>query len=106
VNRIHNVLCSSGWWARRAEQELVPFGVAGVELGDDVLEVGPGFGATTRVLVERLARLSVLELDPRYCERLRADGGSTGSGVCRGALCIVCRSSPELDTETLAPELR
>src|SRR5438309_5742178 len=75
MNRIHNVVCSSGWWARRAEHALVPWGVKGVELGDEVLEIGPGFGATTRVLAERLAgvRLSVLELDPGYCERLRAE---------------------------------
>ncbi|MBV9920741.1 MAG: class I SAM-dependent methyltransferase [Pseudonocardia sp.] len=72
MNRVHNLLCSSGWWARVAENELVPFGVDGVELGDDVLEVGPGFGATTRVLAGRLPRLSVLELDPGYCERLRS----------------------------------
>jgi ubiquinone/menaquinone biosynthesis C-methylase UbiE len=77
MNRIHNVVCSSGWWARRAEQELVPFGVDGVELGDDVLEIGPGFGATTRVLVERLGRLSVLELDPGYCRRLREQLGDS-----------------------------
>jgi ubiquinone/menaquinone biosynthesis C-methylase UbiE len=77
MNRVHNVVCSSGWWARRAEHELVPFGIDGVELGDDVLELGPGFGATTRVLAERLGRLSVLELDPGYCRRLREQlGGS------------------------------
>ena len=73
MNRIHNLLCASGWWARVAKDELVPFGVDGVQLGDDVLEIGPGFGATTRVLAQRTARLSVVELDPRYCERLRTE---------------------------------
>ena len=48
MNRVHNVVCSSGWWARRAEHELVPFGIDGVELGDDVLEIGPvGLGLLT-----------------------------------------------------------
>jgi ubiquinone/menaquinone biosynthesis C-methylase UbiE len=73
MNRMHNIVCSSGWWSRRAEHELVPFGVDGVDLGDDVLEIGPGFGATTRVLADRLPRLSVVELDPGYCERLRTE---------------------------------
>jgi SAM-dependent methyltransferase len=82
MNRVHNLLCSSGWWARRAEHELVPFGVDGVQLGDDVLEIGPGFGATTRVLAPRLPKLTVLELDPRYCERLRRE---LGNGNGRGA---------------------
>jgi ubiquinone/menaquinone biosynthesis C-methylase UbiE len=80
MNRVHNLLCSSGWWARRAEHELVPFGVDGLDLGDDVLEIGPGFGATTRVLAPRVAKLSVLELDPGYCERLRRELGN-GGGV-------------------------
>lgn len=75
MNSVHNVLCSSGWWARRAEHELVPFGVDGVELGDDVLEIGPGFGATTRVLAQRLGKLAVLELDAGYCRRLRDELG-------------------------------
>ena len=43
--------------------------------GDDVLEIGPGFGATTRVLVQRFGKVNVLELDARYCRRLRASLG-------------------------------
>jgi ubiquinone/menaquinone biosynthesis C-methylase UbiE len=46
-----------------------------VELGDDVLEIGPGFGATTKVLARRPGRLRVLELDPGYCEHLRSELG-------------------------------
>jgi ubiquinone/menaquinone biosynthesis C-methylase UbiE len=77
VNGVHNVLCSSGWWARRAENELVPWGTKDLDLGDDVLEIGPGFGATTRVLAGRLGSLSVLELDERYCRKLRSELGQT-----------------------------
>ncbi len=77
MNAIHNRLCSSGWWARRVEDKLVPWGLSGVELGDDVLEIGPGFGATTRLLTRRLDRLTVLELEHRYCERLRAELGES-----------------------------
>ena len=71
MNAIHNLICSSGRWAGRVERELLPWGLNGVELGDDVLEIGPGFGATTRVLARRSGRLSVLELDPGYCAKLR-----------------------------------
>jgi ubiquinone/menaquinone biosynthesis C-methylase UbiE len=71
MNRAHALICSSGWWARTVERELLPWGLKGVELGEDVLEIGPGFGATTRVLARRNGHLSVLELDQDYCERLR-----------------------------------
>ena len=53
MNRLHGVICSSGWWARSVEQELLPWGLSGLQLGDDVLEIGPGFGATTAVLADR-----------------------------------------------------
>jgi ubiquinone/menaquinone biosynthesis C-methylase UbiE len=71
MNRGHAVVCSSGWWARTVERELLPWGLAGLDLGDDVLEIGPGFGATTRVLARRSGSLTVVELAQSYCERLR-----------------------------------
>ena len=77
MNAIHNRLCSSGWWASRVEQKLIPWGLADVELGDEVLEIGPGFGATTRLLAGRPTRLTVVELEERYCRRLRAELGDT-----------------------------
>lgn len=76
MNPVHNVICSSRLWRRRVKRELVPWGVQDLELGDRVLELGPGFGATTHVLVRELGRLDVLELDRRYCERLRVQLGS------------------------------
>lgn len=71
MNWAHAVVCSSGWWQRTVERELLPWGLAGVDLGDDVLEIGPGFGATTRVLARRPGSLTVLELSESYCRRLR-----------------------------------
>jgi len=71
MNRAHGLVCSSGWWARVVEHELLPWGLAGVDLGDDALEIGPGFGATTRVLAAREGSLTVIELSESYCQRLR-----------------------------------
>lgn len=73
MNYAHALICSSGWWSRTVERELLPWGLAGVDFGDDVLEIGPGFGATTRVLARRARSLTVLELDPSYCSRLRRE---------------------------------
>jgi ubiquinone/menaquinone biosynthesis C-methylase UbiE len=71
MNRAHAVVCSSGWWERTVERELLPWGLADADLGEDVLEIGPGFGATTRVLARRPGSLTVVELAESYCERLR-----------------------------------
>ncbi len=47
----------------------------GVELGDEVLEVGPGLGATTRVLARREGGLTAIELQASYCRRLERELG-------------------------------
>jgi ubiquinone/menaquinone biosynthesis C-methylase UbiE len=75
MNLAHNLLCASAGWARRVERDLIPWGLKDVELGDDVLEIGPGFGATTRLLAARVPSLSVLEISQQYCKRLRAELG-------------------------------
>ena len=41
--------------------------------GDAVVEIGPGLGALTRPLRQRLARLTVIELDRDLAARLRGD---------------------------------
>lgn len=53
----------------------MPWGLEDVELGEDTLELGPGLGATTRVLARRPGRLSVLELQHSSVKRLRRDLG-------------------------------
>ena len=70
MNRTHQWLCRSKIWTRHAERSLVPWALAGVDLGDEVLEVGPGYGVTTRLLSERVARLTALEVDGELAERL------------------------------------
>ncbi len=71
MNWPHAVVCSSGWWARTVERELLPWALADVDHGADVLEIGPGVGATTRVLARRPGSLTVVELSESYCKRLR-----------------------------------
>jgi hypothetical protein len=50
VNEEHLRLCSSPEWARLVEDEILPWVTEGYELGDDLLEVGPGPGLTTDIL--------------------------------------------------------
>jgi SAM-dependent methyltransferase len=55
---------SSPDWTRWLESELLPWIDAAGDLGDDVLEVGPGPGLTTDLLRERVPKLTAVELDP------------------------------------------
>ena len=63
MNKAHLEFCSSPEWARLVEDELLPWVLDGCELGDDLLEVGPGPGLTTDVLRQKAARVTAVELD-------------------------------------------
>jgi len=71
VNRFHRRLCGSDRWAAHMESNLLPRTLADLDLGDDVLEVGPGYGAATRALAGAVARLTALEIDRALADRLR-----------------------------------
>ena len=50
---------------------ILPWALGGVDLGDDVLEVGPGYGATTDVLGEQLPSLTAVEIDQEFAAMLK-----------------------------------
>src|SRR4029453_6654043 len=66
----HLRLCASDEWADGLRQWIVPSALAGVELGDDVLEVGPGPGGSTDLLREMTPRLTAVEADAELAEAL------------------------------------
>jgi SAM-dependent methyltransferase len=63
VNETHIQFLSSPVWAGLLERDLLPWLIQVADLGDDVLEVGPGPGLTTDLLRHRTAQLTALEVD-------------------------------------------
>jgi SAM-dependent methyltransferase len=51
--------------------DLLPWVEAAGDLGDDVLEIGPGPGLTTELLSARVSRLTALEIDPSLAAPLK-----------------------------------
>jgi len=78
MNRLHRWYCRSDAWAAAVRDQL-PWVLRGVELGDEVLEVGPGPGLTTDLLRARAPRITAIEIDPRLAEALRQR--TLGQGV-------------------------
>jgi SAM-dependent methyltransferase len=93
VNENHAVLCSSPEWAEHLESEVLAPLVATVELGDELLELGPGPGASTRWLRLRVKRLVALELDVAAAARLADELAGTNVTVDVGD----CTSAPYPD---------
>jgi SAM-dependent methyltransferase len=62
VNENHE-MCGSEEWRALVRDSILPWALGDVNLGDDVLEVGPGYGATTDVLAESVPALTAVEID-------------------------------------------
>lgn len=71
MNRLHHWYCSREAWKRHVREDLVPLALDGLELGEEVLEVGPGFGPATEVLCARGGRVTAVEIDPALAGALR-----------------------------------
>jgi len=63
MNAAHLEFCGSPAWRQMVEEIVLPEALGGIDLGDDVLEIGPGPGFTTDVLRERAAHLTAVEID-------------------------------------------
>ena len=71
MNEGHQV-CDGPDWRAAVKSDIIPWAVGEVDLGNDVLEIGPGYGATTDVFAELLPRLTSVEIDPELAGRLQA----------------------------------
>ncbi len=122
MNRLHHWYCNREAWKTHVRDDLVPPALAGLDLGEDVLEVGPGFGPATEVLVRRPGRVTALEIDPVLARPLRGrfgeraaivDGDGTAmpfpDGRFSGAVCFTMLHhvpSPEAQDRLFAEVLR
>jgi SAM-dependent methyltransferase len=72
MNESHLQFLASPEWAQMLEADLLPWVEAAGDLGDEVLEIGPGPGLTTDLLRRRVPRVTAVELDPSLGVPLRA----------------------------------
>ena len=72
MNKWHAELLGTPEWAAILHEEVLPVVTHGVDLGDDLLEIGPGPGAATEWLRHRVRRLVALELEPAAADALGA----------------------------------
>jgi SAM-dependent methyltransferase len=84
MNRIHRWLCRSARWQKMLEQQVMPWVLSRVDLGSNVLEIGPGPGLTTDLLRSRVERLTAVEIDPALANSLAARLKGTNVSAIRG----------------------
>ncbi len=81
MNRLHHWYCQSDHWRRTTQNEILPWALGGIDLGDAVLEVGPGPGVTTNWLCHRVKQIESLEIDPDLADSLQRRFAGTNVSV-------------------------
>ena len=84
MNEMHLEFLASDGWAKMLETDLLPWIDASGDLGDDVLEIGPGPGLTTDILRARVPHVTALELDDDLAAKLAERLAGTNVEVVRG----------------------
>jgi ubiquinone/menaquinone biosynthesis C-methylase UbiE len=69
MNKAHEA-CGSDEWRQAIREVILPWALGETDLGDNVLEVGPGYGATTDVLSQSVPRLTSVEIDDELAAML------------------------------------
>src|SRR4051794_12417619 len=70
MNEAHE-MCGSDEWRQAIREVILPWALSDADLGNDVLEVGPGYGATTDVLSQKVPHLTSVEIDDELAAMLR-----------------------------------
>ncbi|MEP1125366.1 MAG: class I SAM-dependent methyltransferase [Ilumatobacter sp.] len=84
MNHFHRWYCRTGHWRHAIQDQILPWVLRDVDLGDHVLEIGPGPGLTTDVLARRVAALTAVEIDAELAARLRGRFVDTNVTVQQG----------------------
>jgi SAM-dependent methyltransferase len=85
MNKRHLEMLASPMWREMLERDTLPWVRSVTDLGDDVLEVGPGPGMTTDLLRERAAHLTAVEVDPVLAQQLGVRLHGTNVEVIHGS---------------------
>jgi len=72
MNILHRRYCRSAEWRQAVHHGMMPWVLGEVELGANVLEIGPGPGVTTDWLRERVPSLTCVEIDRKLSDALKA----------------------------------
>ncbi|MGB7051522.1 MAG: class I SAM-dependent methyltransferase [Acidimicrobiales bacterium] len=84
MNRTHLEYLASSEWADALQTDLLPWLESTIQLGDDVLEIGPGPGLTTDLLRHGVAAVTAVEIDADLAADLKVRLADTNVEVIWG----------------------
>jgi SAM-dependent methyltransferase len=79
MNSNHDRVCPTPEWAHYLQTEVLPQVTDGIDLGTTMLEIGPGPGASTDWLRQRVGQLTTLELEEEAAAKLTERFAAAGN---------------------------
>jgi len=70
MNLYHRRFCNSAKWGEQLHQTVIPWVIRDYQLGDDILEIGPGPGLATDVLKQKYGAVTCIEIDEKLAASL------------------------------------
>ena len=83
MNIVHRWYCKSDMWAKQLTKGLA-YATEGLDLGDNLLEIGPGPGVATAWFKERVAHVTAVEIDHKLAHSLSQRMEGTNVTVVEG----------------------
>lgn len=84
MNQFHRWFCRSALWKKALSGTIIPWALENVEMGANLLEIGPGPGLATDVLRQRVTNLTSIEIDPSLAAALKQRLNQTTVRVIEG----------------------
>ena len=84
MNGLHRWYCRSGLWKAALRKRILPWALEGAELGEAILEVGPGPGLTTDMLRRQYRQIASVEIDRQLAASLGRRLAGTHVSVATG----------------------
>jgi SAM-dependent methyltransferase len=85
MNENHARVCTSPEWAAHIQTDILPAVTRDVELGKELLEIGPGPGAATEWLRHKVTRLTAVEIDEQAAALLATRYAGTNVDIVTGS---------------------
>src|SRR5580700_11825762 len=85
MNENHARVCTSPEWAAHIQTDILPAVTRDVELGKELLEIGPGPGAATEWLRHKVTRLTAVEIDEQAAALLASRYAETNVEIVFGS---------------------
>ena len=84
MNLIHRWYCKSDGWGEALKRYILPSAMGETDLGDHLLEIGPGPGKSTEWLREKVPAITAVEIDEKLAASLVERMAGTNVTVVQG----------------------